>query len=109
MPISTMVHHEDVVCTINKYTADLFFLLPTIQKHLLPMLLEDDISFPVIVFVDEHGREWVKESDVIRGGLERLTEGYGFSGLMDDIDDTKNKLLSLLHKHLLKSVVILMF
>ena len=98
MPISTMVHHEDVVCTINKYTADLLFSLPTIKEHLLPMILEDDISFPVIIFVDEHGGEWIKESDVIRGGLERLTGDYEFSWLMDDIDDTKKKLLSLLSK-----------
>lgn len=41
MPISTMVHHEDIVCTINKYTADLFFSLPTIKEYLLPMILED--------------------------------------------------------------------
>jgi len=96
MPISTMVRHEDVVCTISKYTADLLFSLPTVEKYLLPMILEDDIGFPVIIFTDAHGGRWVKESDVIRGGLERMTGDYEFSGLMDDIDATKTKLIEML-------------
>lgn len=98
IPISNMVHHENVICTISKHTCDLLFSLPSVEKHLLPMILEDDMGSPVFVFVDQNGEEWIKESDVVRNGVGRLREGCEFELLMDDIDDTKIKLFGMLSK-----------
>lgn len=96
IPTSNMVHHENVICTISEHTCDLLFSLPSLEKHLLPMILEDDMGSPVFIFVDQNGGEWIKESDVIRNGFDRLWEGCEFEFLMDDIDATKTKLIEML-------------
>ncbi len=96
IPASSMVHHENVICTISEHTCDLLFSLPSLEEHLLPMILEDDMGSPVLIFVDQNGGEWIKESDVVRNGMDRLWRDYGFSRLMDDIDATKIKLFSML-------------
>lgn len=98
IPTSNMVYHENVICTISEHTCDLFFSLPSLEKHLLPMILEDDMGSPVFIFVDQNGEEWIKESDVIRNGMDRLWRDYEFSGLMDDIDATKIKLFGLISR-----------
>jgi hypothetical protein len=96
LPVSSMVHHEDVVCTISEHTCDLLFSLPSLEKNLLPMILEDDMGSPVFIFVDQNYREWIKESDVIRNGMDRLHGDYRLESLMDDIDATKIKLFGML-------------
>jgi len=97
MPVSTMVYHKDVVCTLHKHTLDLMFSLPAIQEHLLPIILEYDMKIPVTVFSDQNTQEWVKESDVMRHHQEFYGSGsHEFAYLLDDIEDTKMKLFKLI-------------
>lgn len=62
------------------------------------MILEDDMGSPVFIFVDQNGKEWIKESDVVRNGIDKLLGNYEFALLMDDIDETKIKLFGMLPK-----------
>lgn len=99
MPISTMVHHKDIVCTLHKHTLDLMFSLPLIQKHLLPAILDWDMKIPITVFIDQDAKEWIKESDVMRHHPEFYgPDSYEFAYLLDDIEDTKMKLFGMISR-----------
>ncbi len=95
IPTSSMVGHEKVTCTVEKHTIDLLFLLQDVENHLLPMILEDDLGVAVVIFVDQDGGEWVKQSDVVRNAIDRMGDSYEFAHLMDDIESSKLKILKM--------------